>query len=61
MKEKVIERRSVCGITYVKRERDRATSMLLHELELSVTATNPDDVERLFNFVREKVEDLEKE
>lgn len=58
--EKVIEKEKiVSAITYIKREGDRATNMIIHELEISVTATNPDDVERLFKFVREEVKDLE--
>jgi len=56
--DRIVEK-AVCGITYVKREGDRATNMLLHELEISVTATNPEDAERLFIFVKNESKDIE--
>lgn len=59
--QKIIEKVSVCGITCIRRVTDKTTSMTIEDLEITVTATNADDAERLFKFTRKEAEDLEKE
>lgn len=59
--QKIIEKVSICGITCIRRVTDKTTSMTIEDLEISVTATNADDAERLFKFARKEAEDLEKE
>lgn len=59
--QKIIEKMSVCGITCIRRVTNKTTSMTLEDLEITVTATNADDAERLFKFARKEAEDLEKE
>lgn len=46
-----IVHQALCGITYEKSRTDQASDVILAYEEISVTATTPEDVERLYKFV----------
>jgi len=59
MIEKEIEKTvTLCQITVECRTVDKTSDMLLHDLDITVVATNPDDVERLFKFAKAQSNDI---
>ena len=52
-----IVHQALCGVTREWTKTDQASDMLIQHTEVSVTATNPDDVERLYKFVKQQTKE----